>query len=463
MGKPRKTTIYGPPGTGKTTHILGLLQEDFKKYEPNQIAFVSFTNQGVDEGKHRAMKKFDLKAKALPYFGTIHSLCFKALGMERTNVIGKQHYRLFSEKIGINFCGHYTEDYSSPNDAYLHAVEMKKQNKLTHKRMLEDLNLNEYQYEYIETEIGRMKEQLNLKDFTDMLLDYTTTGKPLPVKIAYIDEAQDLTHLQWQVVDKMFGDAEQIIIAGDDDQAVYEWAGADVNMFINFSENKVMLDQSYRMPRVIHALARKIVGDLGVRQTKVLSPKSEDGVLELQKKLSDVELVGGELILARTKYILRELSRELMEEGVFFKFKGKSSIDRGILLAILEYTDYVAGEVRAMKPAYRTQFEVISRDVPWYDVLKQSEPIIHYYRRLIETKGYLKDAVEMNTFHGSKGAENSHVILATDTSKRVEDMRYIYPDMELRCLFVGVTRSSNKLTVLYPTRKHHCPMYYLTL
>ena len=460
---PRKVTVLGPPGTGKTTYILGELEKDFKKYKPYEVAFVSFTNQGVDEGKGRAMQKFELKAKELPYFGTIHSLCFRAMKMSRTSIIMKQHYRLFSEKTGINFCGHYTEDYSSPNDAYLHAVEMKKQNPTTHKHMLSDLNMNEHKYDFIETEIGRMKEQLGLKDFTDILIDYDNAGEPLPVKIAYVDEAQDLTQLQWKIIEKMFSKAEKIVIAGDDDQAVYEWAGADVTKFITFSEEKVMLDQSYRMPKTIHAIARNIISDISFRQEKLLMPKDEDGELDIKEKLGDVELIGGELILARTKYILRELSKYLMLEGYSFRFKGKSSIDVNTLMAIFAYDEFREGKRDFLEPKHASLFDAIYKDVPWYDTLKESEGVINYYKKVISSKGYLRDTIEMETFHGSKGSENSHVILATDTSKRVEAMRAIYPDMELRCLFVGVTRSSSKLTILKPTRKNHCPMEYFNL
>lgn len=460
---PRKTTIYGPPGTGKTTYILSRLEKDLEDYKPYEIAFVSFTNNGVDEGKYRAMQRFDLKEKDLPYFGTIHSLCFKALKMNRANVIDKKHYRLFSDKTGINFCGHYTEDYSSPNDAYLHAVEMKIQNPVIYKRMIDDLHMDEGKLEFVENEIGRMKQQLNLCDFTDMLVNYLRDGDPVPVKLAYIDEAQDLTRLQWAVIEKMFCNAESIIVAGDDDQAVYEWAGADVRKFISFSDDKVMLEQSYRMPITIHAIARYIVGSLYMRQPKVLSPKNELGEIEYQNRLMDVPLEGGELVLARTKYILREMSRTLMDGGYWFNFKGKSSVDTNILSAIVAYRKYTAGELEALAPKHKALFHAVTKDWHWTETIKLNDFSTKYYSRLIDTKGYTRAPIEMETFHGSKGAENSHVILATDTSRKVEEMRLVYPDMELRCLFVGVTRSSNKMTVLMPTRDHHCPMEFLTL
>ena len=43
------------------------------------------------------------------------------------------------------------------------------------------------------------KEAYGVKDFFDCLIDYTVSGKPLPVKYGFIDEAQDLSTLQWKV------------------------------------------------------------------------------------------------------------------------------------------------------------------------------------------------------------------------------------------------------------------------
>ena len=53
-----------------------------------------------------------------------------------------------------------------------------------------------------------------------------------------LDEAQDLSPLQWQMIDKMlsFPQVEEVTIAGDDDQAIYEWAGADPHGMAGFAE-----------------------------------------------------------------------------------------------------------------------------------------------------------------------------------------------------------------------------------
>jgi len=46
--------------------------------------------------------------------------------------------------------------------------------------------------------------------------------------------------------------------AGDDDQAIYRWAGADVDHFINLPGGSEVLSQSYRIPRSVHRIAEGI-------------------------------------------------------------------------------------------------------------------------------------------------------------------------------------------------------------
>ena len=51
-------------------------------------------------------------------------------------------------------------------------------------------------------------------------------------KVVFIDEAQDLSPIQWMMYDILKSNAEDVYLAGDDDQAIYAWAGADVDRFI---------------------------------------------------------------------------------------------------------------------------------------------------------------------------------------------------------------------------------------
>ena len=81
-------------------------------------------------------------------------------------------------------------------------------------------------------ELKRYKKEKGLKDFTDLLEDFITQTTKQNFKALFIDEAQDLSLIQWEMVRSLWTNAEKTYIAGDDDQAIFKWAGADVDHFI---------------------------------------------------------------------------------------------------------------------------------------------------------------------------------------------------------------------------------------
>lgn len=427
----KKLNIFGCPGTGKTTYLMRLLEDELQSVPAAQIAFVSFTRKGAYEGAERAKAKFKLTKPELAHFRTIHSLCFNALGMSRMDMIDKKHYKLLSQITGIAFTGYYTEDFNSSNDVYLHAAAMERHNPRLANKIISQLNAQ--RYEYIKFQYAAMKQQLGIVDFDDLLTMYLEKGKPLPVKVAFIDEAQDLTPLQWKVAMKMFSKVSRIYVAGDDDQAVYEWSGADVNGFLNFSRDSIVLDKSYRMPEKIWKLSKRITRDISNRKKKVFKSNGEKGSIEIAGSIRNVAFEGGALVLARTNWILRQLSFDAINRGLLFKFKGKLSADKLVVSALKNKTPLPK---------------------------KLDTHALAYYERLLANGGLEKEPVLFETFHSSKGSENEHVIVSCDISARIQENFYNDRDSELRCLYVGLTRSKNKLTLLQPTGKEHYPEKY---
>ena len=444
----KKQTIYGPPGTGKTTYLLGVLEKELLQVHPNQMAFISFTKQGTYEGTSRAAKRFKLKKEELLYFRTLHSLCFKELGVNRQDMISKNNYRVLSQKTGISFTGYYTEDFSSSNDEYLHIVAMEKHNMPLARKLLRFKSKKKF--EYVKFQYNEMKRQLGIIDFDDLLLNYLDLGKPLDIKAAFIDEAQDLTNLQWTAALRLLQNVERIYIAGDDDQAVYEWAGADVNKFLRFSDNNVVLNKSYRLPDSVLRLAKKITRDIRNRKQKAFVSNGTEGEVNIVSQ-NKVNFSGGELVLARTNSILRKLTVEAVKKGMVFKIKGKSSIDKRILRAITAYDKFVAGELtpRKLNP-HMALFKDASVNKIWQSVLKLPAYEIAYYEKVLASSALEKPPIEFETFHSSKGSESEHVVLSVNLSAKVLENFKNNLSAELRCLYVGMTRSKNKLTLLQP-------------
>lgn len=456
-----KETLFGPPGTGKTTELMNRLMTAMETVPPHKIAFVSFTRKGTYEGVERATKRFKLSDHQKRYFRTLHSLCFRAMGMNRSDMITQTHYRTLSQATGISFTGYFTEDFNSVNDEYLHAVAMEKQNPALAAEIF--LHLDAQKYKYIKFQYDAMKEQLGILDFDDLLLQYIDKGQPLNAEVVFIDEAQDLTPLQWRAAAKMFCNAKYVCIAGDDDQAVYEWSGADVLRFLKFSKKQTVLTKSYRLPKAVLNLAARVSKDIFRRKKKLFKPSGKKGTVRSENNLKNVEFHGGELVLARTNHLLRKMSFWAADQGLPFKIKGKLSIDKFTLNAIKKYNDMVAGELEKDQLAkHASFFSRITPDVPWQQAIKLKKHEIAYYENVLRNGVEKQEPIVFETFHSSKGSENDHVVLCTDLTDRVLKAYDKNQDSELRCLYVGMTRTKNKLTVLSPESDKAYPGKYFS-
>lgn len=456
----KKLKIYGPPGTGKTTYLLSLLEQEFKKINPTECAFVSFTKKGAYEGVQRALAQFNLARQDLAYFKTIHAICFAELGVRRYNMLQRVHYRQFGEALGMRFLGYYTEDLISNNDKFLFLEQLMRNNPSAAERALRTINVKTFAW--VRANYQKFKRQLNIIDYTDLLERYLVEGVSLPVKVAFIDEAQDLTTLQWQVVNKMFSDVERLYIAGDDDQAIYEWSGADVEYFLNVGDSVKILAKSYRLPQAIHSLAFGVVDEIKKRQAKKFTSNEEAGRIKFTTSWQDIELVPKEptLVLSRNNCFLATAEEQLKQRGLVYHKKGEVSIDPKIINAIHKYTLYSQGRLPKTEIAlYASFFKTLAcPEKPWFLVLNRTNDEINYYRMLLANKTPLDESsINLSTIHGAKGAESDHVVLLMDVTRQIFINLQDNPDSEFRCLYVGLTRARKKLTIKLKDTRHGFP------
>lgn len=97
-------------------------------------------------------------------------------------------------------------------------------------------------------------------DYTDMLVMARNAELDLPeLEYLFVDEAQDLSSLQWILVNRLAGSTKNIVIAGDDKQAINSFNGADVDTFLNLPGKVEVLQQSYRVPKSVYNLANRIM------------------------------------------------------------------------------------------------------------------------------------------------------------------------------------------------------------
>ena len=213
------------------------------------------------------MSRFNYSEDDLPYFRTLHSLAFRRLGIKKENVMQKSHYEDLGKKLGIKLDYHDYDNNESglftTNSDLLRIVQLAKLRGITPEQQYNlkehTQDITEPELKIISNELLRYKKQHNLIDFTDMITEFIRTDKSPKFDVVFIDEAQDLSRTQWSMAKSIWDKTNDTYIAGDDDQAIFRWAGADVDSFITQKGKIMQLMQSYRVPQVVHDGASRIV------------------------------------------------------------------------------------------------------------------------------------------------------------------------------------------------------------
>lgn len=197
-----------------------------------------------------------------------------------------------------------------------------------------DLEVDPGGFEFLEWAVPRacsmgLSSAKRIIDFGDMVwlpnvLDLSTPW----FEYVLVDEAQDLTRAQLGVTKRLRARSARMVFVGDDRQAIYGFAGADVNSFRNIiadlSATVLPLPICYRSPQSHLALARQIVPDIEAAPGASVGVMSSCGEEELAGKLER-----GDLVLCRTTAPLISACLEAISEGVNARVRGR---DIGALL-----------------------------------------------------------------------------------------------------------------------------------
>ena len=522
----------GPPGTGKTTTLLNRVEEIIDSgVHPRDIAFVSFTRKAAYEARDRALAKFpDLTAKDLPYWATLHSVCFRRLHLGRSDVMQRANWHEIAKMTNCEMSGHYNIDDGQlaggvkEGDKFLfyyglaHAMKVPWNQVLKNLPRHERMQVDHAKFGYFCSTLTKYKYETGLLDFNDMLEQATDTGPLDSVSVAIIDEAQDLSLRQWDVVQSLFPHCNQVIIAGDDDQAIYEWSGADLPSFLNLKGVTTVLDRSYRLPQVIFDYADQIVSRIKRRFMKSWSPDQRAGSVRtiamldpLKERLTRND---GEswLFLFRNAYFMtREdggpsFVDQLKSWGVPTAIKDKTLYKHDDLRAIhafellrsgkavsssdvaLLYGKYLRGNSVQIKRGCKQLPQdtpdivtwewlvenaglVADRSSKWFELQmfgKQMNPTlntisikdVNYYRQLRRNGFKTTDGpkIVLSTIHGVKGGEADNVIVYDGMSGRTARGMIENPDAEHRVWYVAVTRARENLFVFKSSGEDFYPL-----
>ena len=462
-----KTIVLGPPGTGKTYTLLNKVQDYLKNTDPDKIGYFAFTKKAANEAKARAMDKFNYTEDDLPYFRTLHSLAFRRLGINKDQVMQKRHYEDLGRKENIFLdYNEYDEEetglFTTKSD-YLRIINLAKLRNITLEQQLKlgdhttDIDYNTLVH--LDNELVRYKKENNLVDYNDMILDFIKSDKSPKFDVVFIDEAQDLSMMQWNMAKTIWNNTE--------------------DSFITQKGKLLNLTQSRRIPRAIHDFALGIIKRVSNRRYKEWAPRDHEGSLRFHDDIKDVDMSSGNwLVLARTRFMLNDIEDEMRERGWYFENRFKAMPEKDAAAAAADWEagrngqplhykqvekifSYLSPEMvnkdslkgMAKESFYNLSDLKIKTNAVWYEAFDDLNFRTKNYIRSMRRNGEnLKESprIKLSTIHSVKGGEEDNVMLLTDFTHNTNKSYRKNPDDETRLFYVGATRTKENLHIIRP-------------
>lgn len=511
--------LYGPPGTGKTTSLGILLDAHIRAgLPPDQMLVNAFTRNATWVLKQRLTSQYGLTEREMPWVRTIHSSCFQLLGLRPDQVMTPWKLRAFGEdchyemkgvliqrslddpfqQTSIQTYGDWCFTVEELRRAMLKTVPQIVAMFQGKQPTLEGPYWDDDEALLFSERYRAWKHDHGLFDFSDMLETVLKLQFRPAVRWCWLDEAQDMSPLQWAVADLWAREAQRLFVFSDDDQAIFSFAGADPSLLWRRPGHQLVLSHSYRLPSAIHAEAQRIISRTRTRVPKEFEPHSEGGSVRMAYGWPDVDFVESDetwLMLIRNRAFGDEVRSYLMRTGIpFFDRTSLSGVPgqnsaRGralnVLLALHEGKMVRGSQLRVLrgspwpdKAQIRPEFwpaDQISWTRPYsladlgsagataelgaailsepFEAIRMEPHERRYLSRLLARRGTAAitspPKVELATIHGVKGEEADNVAVSTSMTKRTyleyagdEDGRVdANPDPEHRCFYVGITRA----------------------
>ena len=282
------------------------------------------------------------------------------------------------------------------------------------------------------------------------------------------------------MIHKLAEKAKRVVVAGDDDQAIFQWAGADLAYFVQLEGKVQVLNKSYRIPQNIHTTANSIINRVAIRRQKVWNSKDSTGTVTYHTTPDSIDMTDNTwLVLGRNSYLIDKVEEQCRREGLIYERNDRRSVKESSLAAIQNWEKLRAGETldalaikKCLKFLKRTtsalpetgslnlkelqsKWGVVRTDI-WHDAFERMSLLERSYLVAALRRGEKltkTPRIRLSTIHSAKGGEADNVILFSDMANRTYKDMQKQPDNERRVFYVGVTRTKENLHIIMPRTK----------
>ena len=501
--------VLAGPGSGKTTVItkrLGYLTDGITK--PSKLLSVTFTRAAGQEMALRYKKQYP--GRELPVFGTVHSLCNRIIydyeSIARRTFVRIEGDRKAKFEVIKSIWLKVNPHLSMPEYDGILSLISRKSNRPEYFRNGNTIR----NFDIIYDLYREYKRKNNFIDFDDMIIfakELLETDKRIQARWSkryeyiQVDEGQDLSKAQFEVMRHLAGQGNIFVVA-DDDQGIYAFRGADPRCVLEFEKYysncvKYYLEENYRSTKRIVECASRVVSINKNRYEKNLFTNNSRGkkieflhcsdlshqarfVCEKIQKFSqkgsvaviyrnslsallfklyltylslDYSILGGDGDIGSDPIVKRVLSKiEEREENSNFiiprpKKVFESLLQEGLVNNLSDYYERT-GKSKIYSEYVLEFLETACRLYNSYKDLKEG----------IDSLGGVEGMcnITLSTVHSAKGLEFDTVFIVDLVNDEFPSREYLSGDMieeERRLFYVAMTRAKSKLYLVYPEKR----------
>ena len=304
--------ILAGAGSGKTrvlTSRMAYLIED-KGVQPANILAITFTNKAANEMRERVEQEIGSDTKDM-WISTFHSCCVRILRKDINRIGYNRSFVIYDSADQITLVKDCLKELNLSDKVFEPRAVISyisgAKDKLQTPKEFKHINLSDNRMSKVADIYALYQDRLKRNsalDFDDLIfkavellksneevLDYYRSR----FKYIMVDEYQDTSKAQYELIKLLAKEHQNICVVGDDDQSIYGWRGADIRNILEFEKDYenvhvVKLEQNYRSTQVILDAANTVISNNIERKRKKLwSEKTEGELIKIQLAENEVE------------------------------------------------------------------------------------------------------------------------------------------------------------------------------